>query len=142
MRTFEVQGTEIRAPFDRVFAYVADAQNLPQWTGAFKRVYDGQALMHGPGGPVEVLLTVEASREHGTIDWSMRFPDGSVAKAYSRVVNPGEDQSLYVLTLTAPPLPLQQLEGALEEQSRVLREELERLKRILEDHPAGESRSR
>lgn len=106
MRTFEVQGTEIRAPFDRVFAYVADAQNLPQWTGAFKRVHDGQALMHGPGGPVEVLLTVEASREHGTIDWSMRF------------------------------------EGALEEQSRVLREELERLKRILEDHPAGESRSR
>jgi hypothetical protein len=98
--------------------------------------------MQGPGGAVQVLLDVDASLEHGTIDWSIRFPDGSVAKAYSRVVDTGEDRSILAFVLTAPPVPLEQVEGALEEQSRILGEELERLKRILEDRPAGESRSR
>src|SRR5262249_37295044 len=45
MRTFEIQGIEIDASFNRTFAYVAEARNLPEWTGAFKRVYDGRALM-------------------------------------------------------------------------------------------------
>src|SRR5262245_65373293 len=77
MRTFDVQGIEIQAPFDRSFTYVAEPRNLPEWTEAFRRVYDGRALMETPGGSVEITLAVESSREHGTIDWVMAFPDGS-----------------------------------------------------------------
>jgi hypothetical protein len=44
----------------------------------------------------------------------------------------GNDSFIYSFVLTAPPLPLEQLEGALAAQSRILGEELERLRRILE----------
>lgn len=72
-----------------------------------------------------------ADVERGTIDWTMIFPDGSAARAYSRVIAVG-DRILYSFVLTAPPVPLEQLEGALEQQSRTLSEELARLRRILE----------
>src|SRR5262249_52141960 len=142
MRTFEIQGIEIDASFNRTFAYVAEARNLPEWTGAFKRVYDGRALMETPNGAVEVSLFVESSREQGTIDWLMRFPDGSAARAYSRLVAAEEDRSLYTFILMAPPVPLERLEGALEEQSRILRGELVRRKRILESRHSDEPPSR
>jgi hypothetical protein len=62
----------------------------------------------------------------------MTFPDRTVATACSRMVPNGNDSFIYSFVLTAPPLPLEQLEGALAAQSRILGEELERLRRILE----------
>ncbi len=131
MKTFDVQAIEIKEPFEKTFTYIADATNLPEWASAFKEVSDGRAVMQTPNGLVEVELNVNASREQGTIDWIITFPDRSTAKAYSRVVDAGQDRSIYTFVLMAPPVPLQQLEGALEQQSETLREELSILSAIL-----------
>ncbi|HZD04457.1 MAG TPA: hypothetical protein VE173_06055, partial [Longimicrobiales bacterium] len=82
-------------------------------------------------GRVEVDLRVDADPDRGTIDWSMRFPDGSVGTAFSRLVGIGPDRCAYTFVLTPPPTPLEDLEGALQEQARTLREELSRLRGIL-----------
>ena len=72
---------------------------------------------------------VEAARAQGCVDWFMRFPDGTLARAYSRVVAGAEGRSIYSFVLLAAPMPLEQLEGALAEQSQTLTRELERLRR-------------
>jgi len=131
MKTYDVQTIEINAPFDRVFDYIADARRLPEWTSAFKSVSNGRAVMETPNGSVEIELAVQAARSQGTIDWIMTFLDGSVASAYSRVVAADKERSLYSFVLMAPPVPLEQLEGALEAQSRILRKELAKLGAIL-----------
>jgi hypothetical protein len=58
----------------------------------------------------------------------MTFPDGSVGTAYSRVTPDGEYRSVFSFVLMAPPVPLEELEGALEAQRKVLANELVRLK--------------
>ena len=123
MRTFDVQSIEITTPFATAFRYISDPANLPEWTHAFRQVVDNRATMETPAGTVRVGLQVEASERHGTIDWTITFPDGGVAKAASRVV-PHGDRSIYTFVLEAPPAPLEQLEGALAEQSRILTTEL------------------
>lgn len=133
MKTFDVQAIEINAPYQKTFDFLAEAANLPQWAHAFKEVSGDRALMQTPNGSVEVGLKVNASREQGTVDWLMTFPDGKVATAFSRVVGAGESRSFYFFVLTAPPVPLEQLEGALEQQSRTLREELSQLRSILSE---------
>jgi hypothetical protein len=130
MREFDVQTIEIQAPWDAAFEYVADPQNLPEWTHAFRSVASGRATMATPRGLVDVGLRVESSRAAGTVDWIMTFPDGSVGRAFSRLIDLGH-RTLYSFVLTAPPVPLEQLESALEEQARVLREELAVLQRKL-----------
>lgn len=128
MHGFDVQATEIAAPFETAFSYVADPRTLPEWTHAFRSVADGRAVLATPKGFVEIRLEVRASRESGTVDWILTFPDGSVAKAFSRLVELGPDRSVYSFVLPAPPGPLEQVEGALAEQSRALREELAALR--------------
>jgi hypothetical protein len=54
-----------------------------------------------------------------------------VARAYSRAIVADKERSLFSFILMAPPVPLEQLEGALEAQSHILREELARLGSIL-----------
>ncbi len=132
MKTFDVQGVDLRVPRETAFAFIADPARLPAWTSAFASVTDGRALLRTPTGEVEIALDVQASAEHGTADWRMIFPDGSVATAYSRLVPTGRDRCVFSFVLTPPPVPLEQLEGALEAQSRTLAEELRKLKRILE----------
>jgi hypothetical protein len=130
MREFDVQTIEIQAPWDAAFEYVADPQNLSEWTHAFRSVASGRATMATPRGLVDVGLRVESSRVAGTVDWIMTFPDGSVGRAFSCLIDL-DHRTLYSFALTAPPVPLEQLEGALEEQARVLREELAVLQRKL-----------
>ena len=132
MTTFDVQSIEIAAPFRKVFRYVANPANLPDWTHAFKHVANGQATMETSSGTVQVELRVDASEAHGTIDWTITFPEG-VARAASRVI-PHGDHSIYTFVLEAPPVPLEQLEGALAEQSRILTTELATLARRLGDN--------
>lgn len=64
----------------------------------------------------------------------MTFPDQSVATAFSRLVDAAPDRCIYTFVLTPPPVPLEQLEGALEAQAQTLSHELTRLKEILEQH--------
>ena len=132
MKTYDVQSIEIAVPFEVAVNYISDLGKLPEWAAAFKQVSNGKAKMATPSGAVDVDLTVNTSAG-GSIDWTMVFPDQSVGKAYSRVVALGPRSVSFVFVLTAPPVPLEQIEGALEQQTRTLREELKRLKGILEE---------
>jgi len=132
MKTFDVQSVGIRAQATQVFAFIANPNNLPRWTSAFKRVSDGEAVMETPHGTVAIELATVARQEAGTIDWRMTFPDGTVGVAYSRVTPDGEARSVYSFVLMAPPVPLEALEGALQAQRVTLAKELLRLKEILE----------
>ncbi len=131
LKIFDVQGVEIKAPVNEVFNFIADSRNLPRWTHAFKSVSNGLALLETPNGSVEIKLDVLASKQQGTIDWRITFPDGSAANAYSRVVDSGKGSCIYSFVLLAPPAPLEQLEGVLEQQTVILREELSNLAKIL-----------
>jgi hypothetical protein len=132
MDAFRVESVRIKAAFDRVFEYIAAAQNLPEWTHAFKSVHNGKALMATPAGQIEVNLKVNSSRSEGTIDWYIRFPDGNEATAYSRLVPESSESCVYSFVLLAPPIPLAQLEGALNQQVEILREELKKLNQVFD----------
>jgi hypothetical protein len=131
MRDFDVQAVEIAAPYEAAFRYIADPGTLPDWTHAFRSTTDGRAVLATPRGAVEVRLEVRASPEAGTIDWILTFPDGSVGRAFSRLVGLDPRRSVYSFVLLAPPLPLEQIEGALDAQSSVLRKELAALQQRL-----------
>jgi hypothetical protein len=126
MNTFDVQSIELGVPAADAFRYLASPATLPEWTHAFSVADDRQATMVTPGGTVQVGLRVDASEIHGTIDWTMTFPTGAVARAHSRLIPHGE-RSIYTFVLEAPPVPLEELEGALVEQSRILASELSTL---------------
>lgn len=134
MKKFDVQGVDLQTTREAALAYIADPTHLPQWTNAFASVTAGKAVLRTPAGEVEIDLIVRSSEQHGTVDWFMTFPDGSVATAFSRVVALDAEHCAYTFVLTPPPVPLEQLEGTLKAQSRILAEELLNLKRILERH--------
>jgi len=131
MRTFDVQTVEIERATDEVFDFLSNPARLPEWTSAFRAVSGRRATLVPPGGSVDIDLDVRASRPQGTVDWVMTFADGSVGKAFSRVIDGGPGRSIYSFVLTPPPVPLELLEGTLDEQSRVLRAELARLRTVL-----------
>ncbi|SRR5579871_396336 len=126
-QAFAVESVELNVPLKVAFDYIANIRKLPEWTHAFKGVREGHAVMQTPNGTVEVGLEVRASEQLGTIDWYMRFPDGNVAVAYSRLVPQGTERVVYSFVLLAPPVPLEQLEGALSQQTAILRDELRNL---------------
>jgi len=133
MKPFDVQNILLKVPTKEAFRFIADSRNLPMWAQAFKNVLEGRAILQTPNGSVEINLQVDASEKHGTIDWVMKFPDGAVARACSRVVPLTSEETVYSFLLLPPPVPLEQLEGALEQQSRTLKEELASLKTILQE---------
>jgi hypothetical protein len=132
MQHFDIQGIAIDVPGSKALTFIADPTNLPAWAHAFASVSGGRAVMRTPNGEVGIELEVHASAESGTVDWQMQFPNGSMARAHSRVVAAGADRCIYVFLLTPPPVPLEELEGTLDAQSRTLTDELRRLKELLE----------
>jgi len=82
MDSFRVESIQIKTKPEKVFRYISDPKNLPEWTQAFKRVQNGRATMATPAGALEVGLRVKASASEGTIDWHMTFPDGSGGSAF------------------------------------------------------------
>ena len=110
------------------YRYIADPTKLPEWTHAFEAADARQATMVTPQGTVNVGLQVDASEAHGTIDWTIAFPNGETARACSRLT-PHGDTSIYTFVLEAPPTPLEALEGVLAVQSRTLADELVALAR-------------
>ena len=128
---FSVRSVSIDLPADEVFNFIADPLNLPKWTTAFKSADNKSALLVTPSGEMKIGLTTKASKETGTIDWYMKMRDGSVGKAFSRVVENSDGKSIYSFILLAPPVPLEKLEGTLKEQDAILDMELRNLKRIL-----------
>ena len=132
MKTFDVQGIELEVGWKVAFTFIADPGKLPMWTSAFASAGDGKAVMRTPCGEVTVDLDVSASLEFGAVDWRMTFPDRTVASAFSRVVEIARERCVFTFVLPPPPVALEILEGTLEAQSRTLREELMRLKQVLE----------
>jgi hypothetical protein len=132
MRNFDVPGIEIRAPRSRVFEFIRNPRNLPRWAHAFKSADDHRARLETPRGDVEVGLHTAAEPVAGTIDWRMDFPDGTVGIAHSRVTETTRGTSIYSFVLHAPPVPLEQVEGALDAQRVMLPSELDALKSLLE----------
>lgn len=132
MKRFDVQSIGIDRPRVEVFGFIAEPANLPKWTHAFRRADAKHAELITPNGAVEIALATVADAATGTIDWRMRFPDGTEGRAYSRVTADGADRSVYAFTLMAPSAPLEALEGALAAQQLVLAQELRKLKALLE----------
>jgi uncharacterized protein YndB with AHSA1/START domain len=131
MQVHRVRSIELTAPYERVFQFISDPANLPRWAHAFERVEGDRASLRTPNGAADIALRVNASEEHGTIDWEMTFADGSVATAQSRVTRAPHDRVVYTFVLNAPPLPLEQIEGALEQQVRTLENELDVLQKLV-----------
>jgi hypothetical protein len=132
MRMFDVQGIEISAPKQKVFEYLRVPENLPRWAQAFVSAGNGRARLETPVGAVDVALEVSADAPAGTVDWRLEFPDGSVGLAQSRVTATTRGTCIYSFVLHAPPVALEQIEGALEIQSATLRSELATLKALME----------
>jgi uncharacterized protein YndB with AHSA1/START domain len=132
MRMFDVQGIEIQAPRGKVFEFLRNPRNLPQWAQAFKSAGDGRARLETPAGDVDIRLGVSADAEAGTVDWRLEFADGSVGLAQSRVTDTTRGTCIYSFVLHAPPVALELVEGALEAQRATLRSELATLKSLME----------
>ncbi|MGH9657320.1 MAG: hypothetical protein ACRD96_02190 [Bryobacteraceae bacterium] len=122
MKSFEVVSVEIAAEYPKAFGYISDPARLPEWTVAFPLVDGTRAQMRTSRGLVDVELIVEASPEHGTIDWRWTLPGGERGQARSRLVEIAPGRTAYAFVL-AP---------AVEEQAAVLREELKKLRGLLE----------
>src|SRR5262245_16753790 len=133
MHLFDVQGIEIQAPHAEIFEFVRNPANLPHWTHAFRSVRGQQARLETPAGVVDVRVDVSANADAGSIDWRFEFPDGTVSLAQSRVTDTTRGTCIYSFVLHAPPVALEQVEGALEAQRVTLQSELATLKSVLEE---------
>lgn len=131
MKNFDVQSIGLTVAADTAFDYISQPSNLPKWTNAFSRADATSADLVTPNGAVPIKLQTVVSRDAGSVDWLMTFPDGAKAAAYSRITPNGEGESIYSFVLMAPPVPLKALEGALEAQKGILAAELEELKGLL-----------
>lgn len=132
MKNYDVQSIAVKVSYDKAFGYIADPRNLPKWTNAFKQADSKGALMATPHGEIAIKLRVVSNVVYGNVDWFMTFPDGAEGRAFSRVVSVSQNETIYSFVLLAPPVPLEQLEGALSEQTEILSKELQHLKEILE----------
>ncbi len=124
MRMFDVQGIEIVATRAKVFEFLKEPGNLPQWAHAFVSAEEGRARLETPAGAVDVGLDVSAD--------GLAFPDGTIGVAQSLVTETSRGTSIYSFVLHAPPVALEQVEGALEAQRAILQSELATLKSLME----------
>jgi len=132
MKRYDVQDILIAAPVDRVLALAADAPRSPEWIEAFASVDGDRAILRTSEGEVEIGIEVVCDESSGTVDWRMRFPDGSLETAYSRALPTPEGQTVFTFVLMPSAAILQELEGDLDRQSRTLAGELRRLKELVE----------
>jgi len=132
-KNYDVQSVNIHAKASKVFKFIANPANLPQWTEAFKQADNKSALMVTPNGELRIGLETRANKELGTIDWYMEMPDGNTGAAYSRVVEGPDKNTIFSFILLAPPVPLEQVEGTLHQQMEQLKKELSKLQIILDE---------
>ncbi len=132
-QNFDVQSIAINAKPARVFEFLAEPSNVPKWAKGFSEVNGETALMETSNGKMKIGMRMDCHPAHGTIDTIMTMPDGSIGKAFSRVIENDEGKSsIFSFVLLAPPAPLEKIEGILAEQKKQLAEELLLLKSILE----------
>ncbi|MBN8718377.1 MAG: hypothetical protein J0H85_02970 [Sediminibacterium magnilacihabitans] len=131
LKNHDVQSVNIKTTAEKAFSYIANPRNLPNWTAAFSKADEKSALLTTPLGKLLIGLETKTNKEMGTIDWHLKMPDGGISVAYSRVVPAPDGNTIYSFILLAPPVPLEQIEGALSAQMGQLSEELHKLQTIL-----------
>ena len=141
VKNYDVQSIDINSTPDLVYNFVAEPTNVPKWALGFSEVNEESAIMETPNGKMKVGMKMLSNSELRTVDTIMTMPDGSIGKAFSRVTeNDNGKSSIFTFILMAPPVPLEQMEGTLEEQKKQLAKELLLLKSILESNPpAGQA---
>ena len=114
----------VAAPKDRLFAYLADLDNLPRWATEFcrgMRVVDGKRKIDTPAG--ELFTTVRADPGTGVIDmFAAPTEDALEDNVFPmRVLGLPDGSSVALVTMfQAPDLP----DAAFEAQLASLRHEL------------------
>ena len=74
---FDVQGIEIMAPRHKVFEFLREPGNLPQWAHAFVSAGDGRARLETPAGTVDIALDVQRMPKRGP--WTGGLPSPTAA---------------------------------------------------------------
>ena len=123
----ETVTTIVFAPREKVFAYLAEIENLPKWATEFARelrLVDGQyKVVNGLG---EFFFEIRADADSGVIDMLAGPNDNALLCFPSRVVSTPAGGSAYTFTMfQAPGQPDDQFEG----QHASLLREFENLKR-------------
>src|SRR5260370_25858517 len=113
MRLFDVQGVEIGTSRERLFDFIRDPRNLPRWAHAFQSADHQRARLQTPSGTADISLLTEADSKTGTVDWRLEFPDKSIALPQSRVTETTRGTCIYSFVRHSPPVPPDQVEGAL-----------------------------
>jgi hypothetical protein len=92
--------TVLHAPSDRVFAYLADIENLPLWATEFARelkVVNGRhKVVNGLG---EFFFEIQADAGTGVIDMLAGPEVDQLALFPTRVVPLGHDQTAFTFTM-------------------------------------------
>ncbi|MBI2826826.1 MAG: SRPBCC family protein [Planctomycetia bacterium] len=94
----------VPAPKSRVFAYLADVENLPEWATEFCQgleVIDGEHWATTPAG--KVLCRIRAHEPTGTIDYLAGPSKDQLAAWPARVVELSDEQSLFQFTVMQLP---------------------------------------
>lgn len=136
LRDVRIVHVSIGAPAERVYAFVADPENLPRWAPNFGHAItrDGDAwTMHTADGPVGVRFAPPNAL--GVLDHWVTLPDGGELHNPVRVVANGTG-SVLAFTLFAQD---GWTEAQLAADAALVTADLERLKALLES--AGPSSS-
>ncbi|GAA1694571.1 SRPBCC family protein [Microbacterium sediminicola] len=113
-----------------VIAFAGDPRNLPVWAAGLSaeiRQQDGRWITDSPMGEVEVRFTGEV--ELGILDHDVVLPDGTTVHNPLRVLANG-DGSEVVFTLYRLP---DATDAAYERDAAMVRDDLNRLRGLLED---------
>ena len=130
MKRYEVLETEIEATYDKVFSYIADPRNLPEWALLFESADENSAVIDFPTGKAKIRLDT-ITNDSGVIDWHMHMPDGQIEVVHSRVSKLPTGNSLYIFAFNVPPVPEGEVEETLKAQKELVTKELNNLRQIL-----------
>ena len=128
--------TVLPAPRERVFAYLADIDNLPSWATEFARelkLVDGRHKIVNRVG--EFFFQIRADERTGVIDMLAGPDEEELALFPTRVVPLGPDRSAFTFTMFQSP---GQSEALFEQQYASLQREFENIEREFgAGHSAG-----
>ena len=119
----------IRRPASRVAAFAGDPANLPLWAAGLAsgiREEQGRWFADSPMGAVEVVFA--PANDLGVLDHDVLLPDGSRSHNPLRVLPYGDDAEVVFSLRREAGVP----EAVFEADARAVREDLERLKAVLE----------